>query len=299
MTQVQHMQPMTRLQITPFFDPHSNTYSYVVADTDEGHCAVIDPVMDFDYASGTASYASADALMAFVRQQGWQVDWVLETHVHADHLSAGRYIQQQLGGRLGIGQQITQVQTVFADLFNAEPEFARDGQQFDKLLADNEVLHVGGLQVQVLHTPGHTPACVTYLFDSRCAFVGDTLFMPDFGTARCDFPGGDARQLFKSIQRLLSLPGDTQLYMCHDYLTANRSQLMNVTTVDEQRRNNIHVHEGVLEDDFVSTRSARDAQLAMPRLLLPAVQVNMRGGSFAPADTNGRHYLKIPIGFKA
>lgn len=289
---------MATVQVTSFFDKHSNTYSYVVADSEAGSCAVLDAVMDLDFASGIASYQSADRIIAFVREQGWRLEWVLETHVHADHLSAGRYIQQQLGGRLGIGDQITEVQTVFASVFNVEPEFVCDGKQFDKLFADNEVFFVGRLQVKVLQTPGHTPACVTYLFNNTCAFVGDTLFMPDFGTARCDFPGGDARQLFKSIQRLLSLPGNTQLYMCHDYPTANRSQLMNVTTVDEQRLNNIHVHEGVLEDDFVSTRSARDAQLAMPRLLLPAVQVNMRGGSFAPADTNGRHYLKIPIGFK-
>jgi glyoxylase-like metal-dependent hydrolase (beta-lactamase superfamily II) len=289
---------MAKIQVISFFDKQSNTYSYVVADTDAGCCAVIDAVMDFDFASGVASYSSANQIIAFVRQQGWQLDWVLETHVHADHLSAGRYIQKQLGGRLGIGDQITQVQTVFSDVFNVEPNFVCDGQQFDKLFADNEVFFVGGLQVKVLQTPGHTPACVTYLFDKTCAFVGDTLFMPDFGTARCDFPGGDARQLFKSIQRLLCLSGDTQLYMCHDYPTANRLQLMNMTTVDEQRRLNIHVHEGVLEDDFVRTRSHRDSQLPMPRLLMPSVQVNMRGGSFPPAEANGKIFLKVPFNIR-
>jgi len=290
---------MASMHIHHYFDSQSNTYTYVVAVTGAGRCAVMDPVMDFDYASGTVSYVAADQVIAFVRQHGWQLDWVLETCVHADHFLAGQYIQQQLGGRMGVGERISEVQATFAKLFNTGEDFIQTGCQFDKLLADNEGLYVGGNPVTVLPTPGHTPACVTYLFDDEYAFLCDILFILDFGILRCDFPDGDARQLFQSIQRLLALPGTTRLYMGHDYQSAGRSELMNVTTVKEQRQKNIHVHDGIEEDDFVQIRTRRDAQLPMPRLLMPAVQVNMRGGQFPSVEGNGQHYLKIPIRYKA
>lgn len=280
--------------VTPFFDPATFTYSYVVSDPSSGRCAIIDSVLDYDPASGRTSYASAERIIAHVREQSLSVDWLLETHVHADHLSAAPYLQQQLGGQLAIGERITQVQDTFGKLFNAGSEFARDGRQFDRLLRDGATLQIGRLQVTALHTPGHTPACMTYLVGDA-AFVGDTLFMPDYGTARCDFPGGDARALYRSIQRLFALPGETRLYLCHDYLPAGRSQYSCMTTVAEQRASNVHVHEGVDEQAFVAMRSARDATLGMPALMLASVQVNMRAGHLPPAEDNGVRYLKVPL----
>ena len=280
--------------VTPFFDPATFTYSYVVSDPSSGRCAIIDSVLDYDPASGRTSYAGAERIIAHVRGQNLIVDWLLETHVHADHLSAAPYLQQQLGGQLAIGEQITRVQDTFGKLFNAGSEFARDGRQFDRLLRDGETLQIGRLQATALHTPGHTPACMTYLI-ADAAFVGDTLFMPDYGTARCDFPGGDARTLYQSIQRLFALPDDTRLYLCHDYLPAGRSEYSCMTTVAEQRAGNVHVHLGIDEQAFVAMRSARDATLGMPALMLPSVQVNMRAGHLPPAEDNGVCYLKVPL----
>lgn len=280
--------------VTQFFDPATFTYSYVVSDPSSGRCAIIDSVLDYDPASGRTSYASAERIIAHVRGQNLIVDWLLETHVHADHLSAAPYLQQQLGGQLAIGEQITRVQDTFGKLFNAGSEFARDGSQFDRLLRDGETLQIGRLQATALHTPGHTPACMTYLI-ADAAFVGDTLFMPDYGTARCDFPGGDARTLYQSIQRLFALPDDTRLYLCHDYLPAGRSEYSCMTTVAEQRAGNVHVHLGIDEQAFVAMRSARDATLGMPALMLPSVQVNMRAGHLPPAEDNGVRYLKVPL----
>lgn len=282
------------MQITPFFDPASFTYSYVVSDPATRRCAIIDAVLDYDPAAGRTSSVSAERIVAYVREQGLGVDWLLETHVHADHLSAAAYLKVQLGGRLAIGAQITQVQATFAKLFNTGSEFVSDGRQFDQLFKDGDSFQIGSLQARVLHTPGHTPACLSYVIGDA-AFVGDTLFMPDYGTARCDFPGGDARQLYRSIHRLFALPAATRLYLCHDYLPAGRSEYSCMTTVAEQRAHNLHIHEGVDEDSFVAMRSARDAGLKMPALILPAVQINMRGGELPPAEDNGVRYLKIPL----
>lgn len=282
------------LHVEAFFDPATFTYSYVASDLASKVCAIIDPVLDYDPAAGRTSHASADRLVAYVREQGLQVEWLLETHVHADHLSAAHYLREQLGGRLGIGAQISQIQQTFGTLFNAEPGFARDGRQFDHLFADNEVFQLGGLQARALHTPGHTPACMTYLIEDA-AFIGDTLFMPDYGTARCDFPGGDARQLYRSIQRLFSLPDATRLYMCHDYKAPGRDEHQYLSSVAQQRAANVHIHAGIDEDSFVAMRTARDATLNMPALILPSVQINMRAGELPPAEDNGTRYLKIPL----
>lgn len=282
------------MQIMPFFDPASFTYSYVVSDPATRRCAIIDAVLDYDPAAGRTSSVSAERIVAYVREQGLGVDWLLETHVHADHLSAAAYLKAQLGGRLAIGAQITQVQATFAKLFNTGSEFVSDGRQFDQLFQDGDSFQIGSLQARVLHTPGHTPACLSYVIGDA-AFVGDTLFMPDYGTARCDFPGGDARQLYRSIHRLFALPDATRLYLCHDYLPAGRSEYSCMTTVAEQRAHNLHIHEGIDEDSFVAMRSARDAGLKMPALILPAVQINMRGGELPPAEDNGVRYLKIPL----
>jgi len=290
-----------RLQIESFFDEATSTFSYLVLDRSTLQCALIDSVLDYDPKSGRTRTDSAQRLLERVQALGAQVQWILETHVHADHLSASAWLRQHLGGRVAIGQYITAVQGVFGKLFNAEPGFARDGTQFDHLFDDNEVFFIGKLRVQALHTPGHTPACLSYLIEDhragqtqRVVFVGDTLFMPDYGTARCDFPGGDAATLYRSIRRLLALPPDTQLYMCHDY-PPNGREHANVSTVVEQRAANIHVHDSVSEADFVTMRRARDATLAMPALLLPSVQVNMRAGHFPPPEDNGVSYLKIPL----
>lgn len=277
-----------------FFDEPTNTVSYVVADPASNACAVIDSVLDYDAAAGRTRKASADAIIAFVRLKGWQTEWILETHVHADHLSAAPYLKQQLGGKLGIGVNITVVQNVFGKVFNAGTDFARDGSQFDHLFRDGESFRIGKIEARALHTPGHTPACMTYVIGDT-AFVGDTLFMPDYGTARCDFPGGDARQLYRSIRRIFDLPPETRLFMCHDYKAPGRSDFRWETTVAEERANNIHVHDGVDEDSFVAMRTARDATLDMPRLILPSVQVNMRAGQMPSPESNGTRYLKIPL----
>jgi len=284
------MQP----HVEAFFDPATFTYSYVVSDTSTQRCAIIDSVLDYDPASGRTSDTSADRLIDYVKTHKLQVDWLLETHVHADHLSAAPYLQRELGGQLAIGEYITTVQNTFGKLFNAGSEFATDGRQFDHLFKDGDTFAIGSLQARALHTPGHTPACMTYVVGDA-GFVGDTLFMPDYGTARCDFPGGDARTLFQSIRKLFALPGDTRLFMCHDYKAPGRDDFRYQTTVAEQRALNVHVHEGISEADFVAMRSARDATLGMPLLILPSVQVNMRAGQLPPAEDNGTRYLKIPL----
>jgi glyoxylase-like metal-dependent hydrolase (beta-lactamase superfamily II) len=280
--------------VEAFFDPNTFTYSYVVSDPATGRCAIVDSVLDYDPAAGRTSFASADRLIAYVRAQGLTVEWLLETHVHADHLSAAPYLKRELGGRLAIGDHITVVQGVFGKLFNAGSEFATDGSQFDHLFHDGDRFTIGTLEARALHTPGHTPACMTYVIGDA-AFVGDTLFMPDYGTARCDFPGGDARVLYRSIRTLFELPDDTRLFMCHDYKAPGREDFRYQTSVAEERAHNVHVHEGVSEDDFVAMRSARDATLGMPTLILPSVQVNMRAGELPPAEGNGTRYLKIPL----
>ncbi|NLO55086.1 MAG: MBL fold metallo-hydrolase [Gammaproteobacteria bacterium] len=283
-----------RPAVTTFFDPATYTYSYVVRDPASQSCVIIDSVLDYDPASGRTSTVSAEKIVSFVREQQLTVDWLLETHVHADHLSAAPYLKQQLGGQLAIGTYITTVQKVFGQIFNVEQQFAADGSQFDRLLQDGDTLTFGALSVQVMHTPGHTPACLSYLI-GNAVFVGDTLFMPDYGTARCDFPGGDARTLYASIQRLFQLPDNTRMFMCHDYKAPGREEYCNETTVAAERQHNIHVHQGVSVDEFVAMRSARDATLAMPTLILPSVQVNMRAGELPPAESNGVSYLKIPL----
>lgn len=289
------------MQVESLFDPATSTFSHIVWDEESLLCALIDSVLDYDPKSGRTRTDSADALIARVQALGLQVQWLLETHVHADHLSAAPYLQQKLGGQLAIGAHITTVQNVFGKLFNAGSEFARDGSQFDQLVRDGDCLAIGHLQLRAMHTPGHTPACMTYVVSDervqparQVAFVGDTLFMPDYGTARCDFPGGSARTLFQSINKVLSLPDDTVLYLCHDYPPAGR-EAQCVTTVAAQKASNVHVHLGVSEDEFVSMRQARDATLGMPVLILPSVQVNMRAGHLPPAEDNGTVYLKVPI----
>lgn len=282
-----------RPDVTGFFDPDTNTISYVVRDPGSNACAVVDSVMDLDYAAGRISYRSADAIIAHIRARGLSLEWQIETHVHADHLSAAPYIQRQLGGRIGIGEKITVVQDVFGRVFNEGPDFRRDGSQFDHLFKDGDTYSVGGLTAVALHTPGHTPACMTHVIGDA-AFVGDTLFMPDGGSARADFPGGDARVLFRSMRRILDLPPQTRLFMCHDY-GPNGREIRWETTVAEERAHNIHVRDGIGEDAFVAMREARDRTLGMPRLILPSLQVNMRAGALPPADDSGRHFLKLPI----
>lgn len=281
-------------EVTAFFDETTFTVTYIVADPATRRCAIVDPVLDFDTASGRSDVASASKIARAVRDRDLEVEWILETHVHADHLSAASWLKRELGGTLAIGACITTVQEVFGNLFNAGPAFARDGRQFDHLLKDGEGFTIGTLAARAMHTPGHTPACMSYLVGDA-AFVGDTLFMPDYGTARCDFPGGDARTLYRSIQRILDLPEQTRLFLCHDYKAEGRTEYRWETTVRDQRDNNIHVRDGISEDMFVQMRTARDKTLAMPRLLLPSVQVNMRAGAFPPAEENGIRYLKIPV----
>ncbi|MBB3212438.1 glyoxylase-like metal-dependent hydrolase (beta-lactamase superfamily II) [Herbaspirillum sp. Sphag1AN] len=279
------------------FDPSTSTVSYLVMDAQTRQCAVIDSVLDYDPKSGHTSTASADRLITRIRELDARVEWLLETHVHADHLSAAPYLQGKLGGKIAIGAHITTVQKTFGALFNVGAEVARDGSQFDYLFQDGESFSIGSLRAVALHTPGHTPACMTYVVsDPRqsVAFVGDTLFMPDYGTARCDFPGGDARVLFRSINKVLSLPPETLLYMCHDYQPDGRP-VQFVTTVAEQRENNIHLRNGVTEDAFVAMRTSRDKTLDMPTLLLPSVQINMRAGHLPEPEENGTRYLKIPL----
>ncbi|KNY11511.1 MAG: MBL fold metallo-hydrolase [Achromobacter sp.] len=278
-------------QIQAFFDSVTATVTYVVHDGSA--CAIIDSVLDYDPKSGRSSTTSADRVVDYVREQKLQTQWLLETHAHADHLSAAPYLQRQLGGVIAIGQSIRTVQGVFKQVFNLEPEFQLDGSQFGHLFADGETFQIGQLQATAIHVPGHTPADMAYLIGDA-AFVGDTMFMPDVGTARCDFPGGDAHELYRSIQRLLALPGDTRLFMCHDYPPASRKAQWQ-TSVAEQRAANIHVREGTSEDAFVAMRTQRDATLSMPTLILPAIQVNIRAGHFPPAEDNGVRYLKIPV----
>ncbi|KTC57834.1 MULTISPECIES: MBL fold metallo-hydrolase [Pseudomonas syringae group] len=286
-----------KLYVEALFDSHTWTISYLVMDLYSKQCALIDSVLDYDPKSGRTRTESADRMIGRVQALGASVQWIFETHVHADHLSAAPYLKQQLGGQIVIGSHITAVQETFGALFNAPSDFARNGSQFDVLLEDNASFALGTLQVKAMHTPGHTPACMSYLVqvdDKTIAFVGDTLFMPDYGTARCDFPGADARTLYRSIHKLLALPPDTLLFMCHDYLPNGR-ELKYMTTVAEQRASNIHVHDGVDEDAFVSMREARDVTLDMPVLMLPSVQVNMRCGHFPEPEDNGVVYLKIPL----
>ncbi|QOT79393.1 MBL fold metallo-hydrolase [Cupriavidus basilensis] len=279
--------------IQPFFDPATWTVTYVVYQAGRPECAIIDSVLDYDPKAGRTSTASADKVITFVREHALQVEWILETHAHADHLSAAPYLRSRVGGKIAIGQHIRSVQGVFKKLFNLEPEFRLDGSQFDHLFAQNEEFAIGGLTGKALHVPGHTPADLAYQIGDA-VFVGDTLFMPDVGTARCDFPGGNAHALYRSIRKLLDLPGDTRLFMCHDYPPEGRGPTWE-TTVSAQREGNIHVHDGVSEEQFVAMRQARDATLAMPTLILPAVQVNIRAGELPPADANGIRYLKIPL----
>ncbi|UIN23705.1 MBL fold metallo-hydrolase [Herbaspirillum frisingense] len=288
---------MNKLHIEGHFDPATSTVSYIVLDRSTGQCALLDSVLDYDPKSGRTATASADLLIRRVQELGASVQWILETHAHADHLSAAPYLKRKLGGRIAIGEHIRQVQGVFGKLFNAGGDFARDGSQFDHLFADGERFQIGELHARVMHTPGHTPACITYVVEEAgevAAFVGDTLFMPDYGTARCDFPGGNARTLFRSIHEVLSLPAHTRIYLCHDYPPNGRA-LQFETTVAEERQNNIHVRDGISEEEFVTMRSARDATLGMPVLLLPSVQVNMRAGQLPPPEDNGVRYLKIPL----
>lgn len=280
--------------IKAFFDQDTNTVSYVVHDPESLRGAVIDSVLDYDPASGRTSFSSADAIIAYVAEKELAIDWLLETHAHADHLSAAPYLQQKLGGQIAIGASIAVVQTVFGKLFNSGSEFPRDGSDFDRLFHDGDHFRIGNLDVTVLHVPGHTPADIAYVI-SDAVFVGDTMFMPDYGTARCDFPGGDARTLFRSLRRILELPGETRLFMCHDYLPQGREHFIWETTVAQQRAGNVHAHDGITEDEFVTMREQRDAGLDMPRLILPAVQVNMRAGHLPQAEANGVRYLKIPL----
>lgn len=279
--------------VKAFFDPDTSTITYVVSDPESGKAAMIDPVLDYDPKSGRTTTRSADKVVRYVTAQGLTTDWILETHIHADHLSAAPYLKEKLGGQTGIGAEVPQVQNVFKDLFNAEEDFRNDGSQFDALFGDNEQITLGGLTGTVLHTPGHTPACATYVFGDA-AFIGDTLFMPDVGTARCDFPGGDAATLYASVRRILSLPQDTRLFTCHDYAPDGREVAWE-TSVDEQRKNNIHINGDIDRDSFINVRESRDATLSMPVLILPSVQVNMRGGEMPPAEENGMRYLKIPV----
>ncbi|AXT33915.1 MBL fold metallo-hydrolase [Phaeobacter sp. LSS9] len=280
--------------VKAFFDEQTNTVSYVVREPDGTACALIDSVLDFDHAAGRTDTRSADEMIAWVKAEGLRVEWILESHVHADHLSAAPYLQEHLGGKIGIGANITLVQDTFGKVFNEGTEFQRDGSQFDALFNEGDSFHIGQLRGDVLHTPGHTPACLTYVIGDA-AFVGDTLFMPDFGTARCDFPGGSSEALFQSIQKILTLPDDTRIFVGHDYKAPGRDDYAWETTVGEQKALNIHIGQGRPIEDFVAMRDARDATLSMPRLILPSLQVNMRAGQMPDADTDGNVYLKVPI----
>ena len=280
--------------ITAFFDKATNTISYIVCDPNGSACAVIDSVLDFDFSSGRTDTRSADKLINFVKENKLDVQWLLETHVHADHLSAAPYIQMEVGGKIGIGSNITDVQKTFGKIFNEGTEFQRDGSQFDKLFLEGDTFHIGKLRGDVLHTPGHTPACMTYVIGDA-AFVGDTLFMPDFGTARCDFPGGSSENLFSSIQKILSLPDATRIFVGHDYKAPGREHYAWETTVGEQKKKNIHIKSGKSKEDFVKLRDERDAKLAMPKLIVPSLQINMRAGNMPEPDEQGDVFLKVPI----
>lgn len=281
-------------KVKAFFDEATFTVTYIVYDDVGGHCAVIDSVLDYDPRSGRTSTGSADAVIAFVNENALQVQWLLETHAHADHITAAPYLRKKLGGSIGIGEHIQAVQGVFKKVFNLEPDFSMNGDQFDHLFSDNEEFNIGKLKVKALHVPGHTPADMAYLVEGQVAFVGDTLFMPDIGTARCDFPGGDAHTLYQSVQRLLNLPQETRLYMCHDYPPESREPKWE-TTVKEEREKNIHIHEGITEEEFIVMRKQRDDSLAMPTLILPSIQINIRAGELPTPESNGLSYLKIPL----
>ncbi len=283
--------------IRAFFDEPTNTVSYLVADPQTRRAAVIDPVLDYDPKSGEVDSRAVTSILDAAREAGYSIEWTLETHAHADHLSGSPYVKAKTGAKIGIGEHIKDVQRIFRPVFNAT-DLKTDGSDFDRLFTEGERFRIGNLDVEVLHTPGHTPACISYKIEDA-VFVGDTLFMPDYGTARADFPGGDAHQLYRSIQRLLSLPPHTRLFMCHDYKAPGRDRYAWETTVAEQRRNNVHIGRGTSEDEFVAMRNARDATLAMPTLLLPSIQVNIRAGRFPAAEQNGVRYLKIPVKFKA
>lgn len=282
-----------RPEVMPFFDEQTNTFSYVVKDPFSQACAIVDSVMEIDYPSGRLSLRGAEEIIRYIRHHNLELQWIIETHVHADHLSAAPYLQQQLGGKIGIGNKITDVQDAFGKIFNAGTEFSRDGSQFDQLFNDGDEYLVGNMVCHAIHTPGHTPACMVHVMGDA-AFVGDTLFMPDGGTARADFPGGDARTLYRSIQRVLTLPDNVRLFICHDYMPNGRKAEYQ-TTVGDERRLNIHVGKQVDEDSFVKMREKRDATLGMPRLILPSLQVNMRAGHLPPAEDNGTSYLKLPL----
>lgn len=280
-------------EVTAFFEALTNTVSYVVKDPKSKSCAIIDSVLDIDYAAGRISYTSADEIIAFVKKHDLNVVWHIETHVHADHLSAAPYLQQNLGGKIGIGNKITVVQETFGKIFNEGTEFQRDGSQFDQLFDDGDSYKIGTLTAHTLHTPGHTPACMTHVV-GNAAFVGDTLFMPDGGSARADFPGGDARALYQSIRRVLTLPNEMRLFMCHDY-GPNGRNIKWETTVSEQREHNIHAKDGIDEDAFVTMRVARDLTLGMPNLIIPSLQVNMKAGKLPKPDASGKRFLKVPL----
>lgn len=280
--------------VKAFFDPATNTVSYVACDPQGTACAIIDSVLDYDQAAGRTDTASADAIIAWIKAEGLSVHWILESHVHADHLSAAPYLQEALGGKIGIGDQITVVQDTFGKIFNEGTKFQRDGSQFDQLFREGDSIHVGQLRVDVLHTPGHTPACLTYVIGDA-AFVGDTLFMPDFGTARCDFPGGSAQDLYKSIHKILALPDTTRIFVGHDYKAPGRDEFAWETTVGEQKALNVHIGAGRPLEEFVTMRTERDAKLGMPRLILPSLQTNMRAGHMPEPEDNGTSYFKVPI----
>ncbi len=285
---------MTKPNVKSFFDPATNTITHVVWEAASKHAAIIDPVLDYDAASGRTTTGSAQQIVDFVKAQGLTPKYIIETHAHADHLSAAPWIKQKIGGEITIGRSIDKVQKVFSGVFNLEKDFATDGSQFDHLADENKALSLGNIPIKPIHTPGHTPACMSWLIGDAL-FVGDTLFAPDYGTARCDFPGGSAETLYDSIQKLFALPDATRVFLCHDYLPEGRDEYVFETTIGEEKANNIHVGAGKTKDEFVKMRTARDAHLAMPKLILPAVQVNIRAGQFPPAEDNGLHYLKIPL----
>jgi len=281
-------------KIKAFFDEATNTISFVVADPNGRKCAIVDSVLDFDYASGRTDTASADEVIAYIESENLEVEWILESHVHADHLSAAPYIQERLGGKIGIGEQITVIQNTFGKIFNEGTRFQRDGSQFDQLFKDGDSISIGQLRCDILHTPGHTPACLTYVIEDA-AFVGDTLFMPDFGTARVDFPGGSAETLYNSIEKILSLPDETKIFVGHDYKAPGRDDYAWETTVAEQKAKNVHIGGTKTKNDFVKARNERDSQLGMPKLIVPSLQINMRAGHMPEPEDNGISYLKLPV----
>ncbi len=281
-------------EVKAFFDDTTNTVSYVVKDPNSQKCAIIDSVLDFDYSSGRTDTKFADKIIDYVKSEGLQPEWLLESHVHADHLSAAPYIQEQVGGKIGIGEKISVVQNVFGKIFNEGTRFQRDGSQFDKLFQEGDSFKIGDLSVNVMHTPGHTPACLTYVVEDS-AFVGDTMFMPDFGTARCDFPGGSAETLYSSIQKILSLPDETRIFVGHDYKAPGRDEFAWETTVGEQKAKNVHVAADKDKEDFIAMRTKRDGELSLPKLIVPSIQVNMRAGQMPEAEENGQVYLKVPV----